>query len=312
MTNLILDMDTGIDDSVALFLAACSEEANLLGVVSTYGNVTSSVGARNSLSILALAGRGEVPVFEGQGHPLKAESYYPASVTQKIHGKNGLANVAVPLAERKVEQEDGISWLIRMMKKYDFSLVYVATGPLTNLALALEREPSLKGFRGRVVSMGGALCVKGNVSPFAEANISKDPEAAKICYESGLDITLVGLDVTMKSRLTKEEASCWKASGTKAGEILGNMLLYYIDNTLGSEEDAYVHDPSAVIYALHPEYFTTLNLPLTVETEGECRGRTLVSTERILERNCKSKACLDVDSAKVEAYLKHINAGLSS
>ncbi len=318
MTNLILDMDTGIDDSIALFLAAIDKDVNLLGVVGTYGNVTTDVGARNSLSVLALAGRKDVPVFEGLYHALAANSgansavnFYPNPVSQKIHGKNGTANLKLPASDRKVEQEDGVNWLIKRMKEYDSELVYVATGPLTNLAEALNRDPSLKSFKGRVVSMGGALCVRGNVSHYAEANISQDPEAAKICYESGLDITLVGLDVTMKSRLTREDALKWKASNTKAGELLGQMLLHYIDNTLGGDDDAYVHDPSAVICALHPEYFTILNLPLTVETEGADRGRTVVSTARILEKNCRSRACLDVISSKVEEYLKRISSYLN-
>lgn len=314
MINVILDMDTGIDDSIALFLAAIDRDVNLLGVVGTYGNVTTDVGVRNSLSVLALAGRTDVPVYEGLYHSLEPEvqTFSPLLISQKIHGKNGTANLEFPASDRKVEKEDGVNWLIKMMKKYDAELVYIATGPLTNLAEALNREPSLKAFKGRVVSMGGALCVRGNVSHYAEANIYQDPEAAKICYESGLDITLVGLDVTMKSRLTREDALAWKATKTKAGELLGQMLLYYIDNTDCGENDAYVHDPTAIICALHPEYFTILNLPLTVETEGEDKGRTVVSTDRILEKNCRSKACLDVNSSKVEEYLKKIKTYLQS
>lgn len=307
MINLILDLDTGIDDSITLFLAAIDKDVNLLGVVGTYGNVTTDVGARNSLAILNLAGRNDVPVFEGEYHSLTTNTFSPNPISQKIHGKNGTANVVLPPSNREVEKEDGVNWLIKMMKAYNEELVYVATGPLTNLATALEREPLLKDFKGRVISMGGALTVRGNVSHYAEANIRQDPEAAKICYESGLDIILVGLDVTMRSRLTTKDAYKWAKSNTQAGELLSQMLVYYIENQGVSTFSVYVHDPSALICALHPEYFTILSLPLTVETEGEDRGRTLVSTERILERNCHSKACLDVDATKVEAYLKKIS-----
>jgi purine nucleosidase len=323
MTNMILDLDTGIDDSIALFLAATSSEVNLLGVVGTYGNVTTDVGARNSLSILALAGREDVPVFEGQYHSLTSNYFYPNPISQRIHGKNGTGNIGLPEARRSVEKGDGVDWLAGMMRQYDGELVYVATGPLTNLATALKREPALKDFKGRVVSMGGALTVLGNVSHYAEANISQDPEAAKLCYESGLDITLVGLDVTMRSRLTKSDALAWAQAGTQeavqtgtqtahkaqAGTLLSQMLLYYIENTRALPDSVYVHDPSAVICALHPDFFTILPLPLTVETEGEDRGRTVVSTARITQKNCPTKACLDVNSTKVEEYIRHSMAG---
>ena len=312
MTNMILDLDTGIDDSIALFLAATSSEVNLLGVVGTYGNVTTDVGARNSLSILALAGREDVPVFEGQYHSLTSNYFYPNPISQRIHGKNGTGNIGLPEARRGVEKGDGVDWLVGMMRQYDGELVYVATGPLTNLATALKREPALKDFKGRVVSMGGALTVRGNVSHYAEANIAQDPEAAKLCYESGLDITLVGLDVTMRSRLTANDALAWaKAStqsahkaSTQVGALLSQMLLYYIENMRALPDSVYVHDPSAVICALHPDFFTILSLPLTVETEGEDRGRTVVSTARITQKNCPTKACLDVNSTKVEDYLR--------
>ena len=312
MTNMILDLDTGIDDSIALFLAATSSEVNLLGVVGTYGNVTTDVGARNSLSILALAGREDVPVFEGQYHSLTSNYFYPNPISQRIHGKNGTGNIGLPEARRGVEKEDGVDWLVGMMRQYDGELVYVATGPLTNLATALKREPALKDFKGRVVSMGGALTVRGNVSHYAEANIAQDPEAAKLCYESGLDITLVGLDVTMRSRLTANDALAWAKASTQsahkaspqAGALLSQMLLYYIENMRALPDSVYVHDPSAVICALHPDFFTILPLPLTVETEGEDRGRTVVSTARITQKNCPTKACLDVNSTKVEDYLR--------
>ncbi len=157
--------------------------------------------------------------------------------------------------------------------------------------------------------MGGALTVKGNVTAVAEANIHKDPEAAKIVYESGLDVTAVPLDVTERSRLTRSDAESWIATGREEGRILGDMLLYYIAHTTGGD-DTYVHDPSAVIYALHPEYFTELPTPLTVETEGEDRGRIYVPLERILERRNRTRALVDVDRTSVERELGRIPAYL--
>ncbi len=302
-THLILDLDTGIDDSLALFLAAVDEDVDLLGVVSTYGNVSAFRSAENSLRVLSLAGRSDVPVFIGRRAPLSSSSVFePDEVSRRIHGENGTGNVVLPESGRKPEERDGIAWLGEMFERYGESLVYVTTGPVTNLASLLLSKPELKTSKCRVVSMGGALTVRGNVSHFAEANIHKDPEAAGLSYESGMDITMVGLDVTMRSRLTKADADSWRNTGTEEGRILSAMLLYYIENTTGSD-DTYIHDPSALCCALHPGWFTLLPFPLTVETEGCDRGRTVVESERILEKNPRTKAALLVESGKVGNFV---------
>lgn len=309
MTDMILDLDTGIDDSIALFLAAVHPSLNLLGVLTSYGNVTTGEAVRNSLDVLFLAGRPDVPVFHGKEKPLaETAPYVPSAVSRRIHGQNGVGGVTLPHSPRRAEKRDGTEWLIEMMKR-GRDLVYTATGPLTNLASALLLDPSIASSGVRVVSMGGALTVKGNVTAVAEANIHKDPEAAKIVYESGLDVTAVPLDVTERSRLTESDAEKWISSRTGEGELLGRMLLYYIENTTGGC-DTYVHDPSAVIAALHPGYFTSLSTPLTVGTEGEDRGRLYVPVERILERRNRTRALVDVDRTSVERELGRILAYL--
>lgn len=305
MTDIILDLDTGIDDSIALFLASIDPSLNLLGVLTSYGNVTTEEALRNSLDILFLAGRTDTAVFYGKENSLRERgSYVPSAISRRIHGPNGVGGVTLPHSPRQGEKRDGVEWLIEMMKSRK-DLVYVATGPLTNLASALLLDPALSGADVRIVSMGGALTVKGNVTAVAEANIHKDSEGAKIVYESGLDITMVGLDVTERSRLTRSDAEKWISTGTREGRLLGRMLLYYIENTTGGP-DTYVHDPSALIAALHPEYFTSFSTPLTVGTEGEERGRVYVPVERILERECRSRALIDVDGSAVRRELGKI------
>lgn len=302
-TPLILDLDTGIDDTIALFLAAVNEGVELLGVVSTYGNVSAPRSAENSLKVLSLAGRDDVPVFVGRRGPLYSSSVFePDEVSRRIHGENGTGNVVLPESGRKPGEKNGVEWLGEMFEMYGEDLVYVTTGPMTNLASLILSKPELKESKCRIVSMGGALTVRGNVSHFAEANIHKDPEAAKTAFESGLDITMVGLDVTMRSRLRISDAEAWRSTGSPAGTILSDMLLYYIENTTGTD-DTYIHDPSALCCALHPEWFTLLPLPLTVETEGSDRGRTVVDRERILERNPRAKAAVLVESDKVESFV---------
>ncbi len=299
--QMILDLDTGVDDSIALAYAALHSEIDLLGVTGTYGNVETSVGVQNALDLLSLLGRDDVPVFAGEPCAISSGQFHRHLVSADIHGENGVGQVNLPPSKRKKEQVSAIDYLERMMSTYDEKLTVITTGPLTNLATLLLRNPDLKQWKGRVISMGGALTVRGNVSHFAEANISQDPEAARIVLESNLNHTMVPLDVTMRSRLTRNHADLWRNS-TPAGTYLAAMLEYYIDHTLGTDE-TYIHDPSAVIQSLRRDYFSTLSTYLTVETEGVDRGRLIVDHTRLRELSPRTEVCINVDSSKVEKEL---------
>ena len=302
MINLVLDLDTGIDDAIALSIAAKDESINLLGVTCTYGNVTVDESAYNTLSLLSLLDRSDVPVYKGRDRALLSSSpYIPHEAGRKIHGPKGSGDITLKESKRSIEKINAIDYLSSlMMKRDDFTII--TTGPMTNLASVLSSYPTLSSWKGKVIFMGGALTVRGNVNHFAEANIFKDPEAAKIVVESGLDVTMIGLDVTERTRLYRTNAEKWKDRGSEIGETLGSMLNYYLDNTLGMDE-TYVHDPSAVIASLHPEYFSFLPLPLTVETEGLDRGRVVVDEKKLLDRDKMVKVALDVDRVKLEGFL---------
>ena len=302
LINLVLDLDTGIDDAIALSIAAKDESINLLGVTCTYGNVTVDESAYNTLSLLSLLDRSNVPVYKGRDRALLSSSpYFPHEAGRKIHGPKGSGDITLKESKRSIEKINALDYLASlMMKRDDFTII--TTGPMTNLASVLSSYPTLSSWKGKVIFMGGALTVRGNVNHFAEANIFKDPEAAKIVVESGLDVTMIGLDVTERTRLYRTNAEKWKERGSEIGETLGSMLDYYIDNTLGMDE-TYVHDPSAVIVSLHPEYYSFLPLPLTVETEGLDRGRVVVDEKRLLDRDKMVKVALDVDRVKLEGFL---------
>ena len=302
MINLVLDLDTGIDDAIALSIAAKDESINLLGVTCTYGNVTVDESAYNTLALLSLLDRSDVPVYKGRDRALLSSSpYFPHEAGRKIHGPKGSGDITLKESKRSIEKINALDYLASlMMKRDDFTII--TTGPMTNLASVLSSYPTLSSWKGKVIFMGGALTVRGNVNHFAEANIFKDPEAAKIVVESGLDVTMIGLDVTERTRLYRTNAEKWKERGSEIGETLGSMLDYYIDNTLGMDE-TYVHDPSAVIVSLHPEYYSFLPLPLTVETEGLDRGRVVVDEKRLLDRDKMVKVALDVDRVKLEGFL---------
>lgn len=306
MLNLVLDLDTGIDDAIALSIAAKDERVNLMGVTCTYGNVTVDESAYNTLALLSLLDRSYVPVYKGRDRALLSSSpYIPHEAGRKIHGKKGSGKIVLKESTRSVESINALDYLSSLMMKRD-DITIITTGPMTNLTSVLSTYPTLSSWKGKVIFMGGALTVRGNVNNYAEANIYKDPEAAKIVVESGLDITMIGLDVTERTRLYRKDADKWKDRGSEIGKTLGSMLDYYIDNTLGFDE-TYVHDPSAIISSLHPEYFSFLPLPITVETEGIDRGRVVVDENRLLDRDKMVKVALDVDRVKLEGFLSYFD-----
>ncbi len=302
--QMILDLDTGVDDSIALAYTACHPEIELLGVTGTYGNVKTPVGVQNALDVLSLFNREDVPVYEGESCALNSDSFQRHAVSADIHGENGVGQVSLPRSPRKPEQGSAVDFLIEMMESHGEALSIITTGPLTNIAAVLQKRPDLKAWNGELISMGGALTVRGNVTHFAEANISQDPEAAKLVLESNLNHTVVPLDVTMRSRLTRAHAQSMR-NHSRAGGYLAEMLEYYIDHTLGTDE-TYIHDPSAVIRSIHPEYFTSLCTYLTVETEGIDRGRLIVDHTRLRDASPRTSVCIDVISEKVEQELLRV------
>jgi purine nucleosidase len=302
MIQMILDLDTGIDDSLALAYALANPDIKLLGVTGIYGNVTTSQGVQNALDMLHLFGEDAIPVFLGEDHAMDKEGFDRHEVVARIHGENGVGQITLPRAFRKPENCCAVDFLIESCRTWGKKLVLVATGPLTNLAKALEKEPEIANLIGKVIVMGGALTVRGNVSHFAEANIYKDPVAAKKIFESALDLTMVGLDVTQRSRLNKKDTQAWRDLKTKSGRLFADMTDYYIANTLQTDE-TYIHDPSAVICAMHPEFFTALPFFLTVETEGVEAGRIIVDHTKLRSSNPTTKVCLNVDSPSVEREL---------
>ena len=305
---MILDIDTGVDDGMALAYALGSKEIDLIGVTGTFGNVYTDDGVQNVMNILHMFNVSDIPVFAGESHPISKDNFTRLEVSARIHGENGVGQVSMGTSPKAKETKSGVDFLIESIKKYGKELVIVATGPQTNLALALKKAPEIKDMIGRVVIMGGALTVPGNVNQYTEANISQDPEAAKILFESGLDVTMVGLDVTQRSTLTNADTQSWRETGSVPGKTYADMVDYYITENYGVE-GCYLHDPSAVINAVHPEYFTMLPMHMTVVTEGEAEGRTIGDSNKLRDPNPNVKVCIGVDS---QALVSHLNETLLS
>lgn len=301
--KMILDIDTGVDDAFAIAYALASKEAELIGAVGTYGNVMAYEAVQNTINLLGLLGSNDIPVYEGTGSPLGYEEFEVFEISRVIHGKDGIGDLFLENTLREKEGLSGVEFLIREAMRYQEELVIVATGPMTDLAAAIEKEPRMRAFRGKIVIMGGALTVPGNASLFAEANISQDPKAAEILFDSGLDITMVGLDVTLRALLTKKETSAWRKLGTKSGNAYAQMADYYIDaysvtspHLLGCA----LHDPLAVAVAVQPDLVRTLSLYLKVGQGFEAvdSGRTIGDESRLSMPDPNVKVSIEVDTQR--------------
>ncbi|MDY5153124.1 purine nucleosidase [Actinobaculum suis] len=299
MKNIILDLDTGIDDTLALAYILGSPDANLLGVTATYGNVLLEQSVKNTLDVLALFGRADIPVYAGQSHPLESASFTVPESSGRYHGANGLGGAHVPVsATRQVEETSAVDFIIESVRAdTDGSLVYVPTGPSTNLALAFAKAPDIIA-KIKVVMMGGSLTLQGNTGPFAEANMAQDPEASAQVFDSGADITMVGLDVTTRARMGREHLAALRELGTPAGNFLAEMTEFYINVTEsddpGGLEGCNLHDPLAAAVALDEDVVWCFPINVLCETEGPSRGRTIGDPGRAGQPST-TRVALDVD-----------------
>lgn len=309
MKKILLDMDVGIDDSVALAYAIVNPDIDLVGVTATFGNVHVGQSVCNARFLLDLLGARDVPVEAGLSHPLGADKFLRSDDVVRIHGADGVGNIGekygvpTPGKDQLDAPGTGVDLILEAARRYGKNLTLVPTGPLTNIATAIRQDPQVMAGIADIVMMGGALTVTGNVTEAAEANIIADPLACKEVFESGVPVTMVGLDVTMRTLLTSENTAAWRATGSRAGRYLADMLDYYIDQHVGMYSlhgCCYAHDPSAVVCALHPEWFQTLRLPLTCVTSGPDAGRTTCSSQCVeYSASATTRACVDVDAFAV-------------
>lgn len=302
MKKVILSLDTGIDDAMALAYTIAKDELDLIGVVGTYGNVYTEQGAKNALALLEMLGKTDIPVYLGNDHAIDQDHFDRMEVSADIHGENGIGQVIIPAATRQVETTSGIDFIIESTQKYGKDLLVIVTGPMTDLALVLQKYPAFKDEIGQVVIMGGALTVRGNVSPYAEANINQDPLAAKILFESGTPVIMIGLDVTMKTPIGLTDTQKWRDTQTFVGEKYADIVDYYIhiyDKYSSYLHGGSLHDPAAVCAAIHPEWFTFLPMHLTCETEGPSRGRTIGRLEDLRKEKPNVKVAIDIEADKV-------------
>ena len=310
--RLILDLDTGIDDALAIAYALASPEVELIGITGTYGNVLLEQGLRNDLAITDLFGHPELAVYAGLAHASMRKHFEVQPASAFIHGGNGIGEAQIPDSTRTLSGKSAVDFIIESADAYGRDLIVVPTGPLTNLAQAIHDAPRIIDEIGRVVLMGGALTVRGNVSPWAEANISQDPDAADAVFRSGIRATMVGLDVTLRTLLTFRQTARWRALGTRAGTFLADAVDYYIkayETTAPKLGGCGLHDPLAVAVAVDPTLVTTLPLNMTVDTQGPTRGRTIGDNDRLADPHPSMEAATKVDAGRfLDEFMARITA----
>jgi purine nucleosidase len=310
MPKLIIICDTGVDDAMALAYAAAQEQAELLGVVAGFGVTSRKNAYRNTCRIMELLGS-PAGVFRGSSTPLyrPGRDYEDPAKSSAFHGRDGLGDTLGPVAAgecagEETEKNDGVDFILEQAYRYGKDLIIVSTGPLTDLARALERESTLGSKVGTVVSMAGALAAPGNINEFAEVNIMLDCDAAKVVLESDLPLTLVGLDVTRKTLFSREDLARWSVINTEGARLLHAAAAVYLEayrSRYPYLTGAALHDPLAVAAALHPEWFTLVPMHLTVTTGGPAEGRTGEDLRRCGDPRYTTLGALWVDAEAFEA-----------
>jgi inosine-uridine nucleoside N-ribohydrolase len=292
---VLIDCDPGQDDALALLLALASPELDVLGVTAVAGNQTLDKTTANALRVLELAERTDIPVAAGADGPLAGKLVVAADA----HGETGLDGVDLPPPSTEPLAEHAKDFLGSKLAASDTAVALVALGPLTNVALLLEAHEEVAEKIERVVLMGGAIH-EGNQTPSAEFNIWIDPEAAARVFESGLDVTMVGLDVTNKAVLSNADADSLRGAGPVA-EAAADMVDFYLGfyNAAYEHGGAPIHDAVALASVFRPDLLTMEDRHVEVDTsDGICRGRTVVDMRRrtvLPEPNAHVAVDIDVD-----------------
>jgi len=289
VTRILLDCDPGHDDAIALLLALASPEVELLGVTTVAGNQTLEKTTANAIRVLEFVGRNELPVAAGADRPLVREQV----VASNVHGETGLDGPDLPPPQASPLEQHAADFLAEKIREHGGAVTLVPTGPLTNVALLLALHPDARP--ERIVLMGGAIA-EGNVTPAAEFNIWCDPEAAARVFASGIDVTMIGLDITHKALFTPAHAE--KLEG-RVGAMVSELLRFYgeFHRTVYNFDGSPIHDAVAVAHVLRPGLVETDRLNTEIDIESElCRGRTVVDVWRRSGREPNSNVGVNIDA----------------
>lgn len=294
MKNIIIDCDPGIDDSLALMLALKSPELNVIGITVVCGNVPAPLGVQNTLKVLKLMNRMDIPVYLGAEAPMIRELV----TAQDTHGMDGLGETNYPDVTDITFHENACQFIIDSLYRYD-DLSIIALGPMTNIAKSLQTDPDAFLSLKELVTMGGSYKSHGNCSPVAEFNYWVDPHSAKYVYEYlHRPITMVGLDVTRKIVLTPNIISMISRFDNLISRFVTDITRFYVDFHWNQEKilGCVINDPLAVAYFIFPELCSGFDTYVTVETEGICLGQSVVDAYSFWQKPSNAHVLTEVDA----------------
>lgn len=272
--SVLIDTDPGVDDAWAILFLAAQPDVEIVGLGTIHGNVPTATAAANALRILDVAGLSNVPVAVGAEKPLQQ----PLSTAEIVHGVDGLGGQAGPESSRRPSNESAAEQIVRLARERPGEITLLAMAPLTNLALALRLEPNLPSLLHKVVYMGGAIRVPGNLTAWADANSGHDPEAADEVFRAGLPMTVVPMDVTELAWVDEKFLAEVAAADTPAAAFASRILETYVGiySQLMGRTGCLMHDPLAAAIMLDPGLAEYEERQVLVELAGHSRGRTLI------------------------------------
>lgn len=293
-----MDVDTGVDDAIAIcFALSRDDRLNMLGITTVAGNVGLDKTLPNTLKVVDFLGK-QVPVAKGASKALFTEKENETAAF--VHGTDGLGGAAIPEATSKPSELSAVEFIADCLRKSEEKVTLVPTGPLTNIAIFLMAYPELHEKIERIVLMGGAA-LGGNKTPTSEFNIAIDPEAAHIVFKSGVDIVMLGLDVTHKALTFEDEVQAMKQLNTKASKFITDALDFYFSHeTKGAKlPGCPIHDACTIAYLLQPEIFTEYHCHVVVDIDGQyTRGCTVTDLHNVTGRTPNAYVVMDVDREK--------------
>ncbi len=301
MKKIILDCDPGHDDMIAIMLAATREEIELLGITTVAGNQTGEKTFQNALKVLTLINKKYIKVSRGFDKPILRELI----TAPKIHGVSGLDGANLPSPEVEPLKIHAVDFIIETLLKSEEKIYIVPTGPLTNIAISLIKEPKIKEKIEKIVLMGGAI-YDSNITPSAEFNIYVDPEAAKIVFNSQVPIVMIGLDVTNKAQITFEDIEKIEKMNGKVSNVVAPLLRFFANanKEFFCFDGAPIHDALTIAYLVDESILTLRDYFVDIEIEGELtRGRTVVDTYGVLNKRPNASVAVNVDVIKFKKMI---------
>jgi purine nucleosidase len=300
--RIIIDADPGQDDAVAVLLALGSpEDFEVLGITAVAGNVPLDLTEKNARKIVELSGRTEVPVHAGCSEPMVGELV----TAEYVHGPTGLDGADLPDPTIPLAAGHAVDFIIDAVRASADPITICALGPLTNVATALVKAPDIVARIDGLVMMGGGLFEGGNVTPAAEFNVYVDPHAAEVVFTSGIDITMMPLDVTHKAMTNPARVAAFRELGTRAGEAVAGLLEFFdrYDMEKYGSEGAPLHDPCVLAYLIDPSLFTGRRCHVEIVTEGPAAGMTMIDWWGVTKRSPNAMVMGDLAADRFFALL---------